>query len=63
MLFLNFIDKEEIEIVHVCHCLVLFCFVSSYDLGDVPNTGIYLNTIILAFLRVRDAFTPLSYLA
>lgn len=53
--FFNFSDKEEIEI--------LFCFVSPYDLGDVPNTCIYLNTIILAFFRVMDIFTPLSYLA
>lgn len=46
-----FSNKEEIEIVHVCHCLLLFCFVSPYDLGDVPNTCIYLNTIIFSIFQ------------
>lgn len=38
-----------------------FCIISfSYGLGDVPNTCIYLNEIILAFLGVMGVFIPQS---
>lgn len=53
-----FSNKQEIQIVSVCHSFIFL--VPFYDLEGVHNTCTYLNKIILAFLGVMALFTQQS---